>query len=92
MLKVICHGSSYLQYSIYYSRIVNHSDSAQYNDPVKAEIYYKLKLFTEAAKVAKSCYDNYKKDEKVFNQDPEQKGLSISAFILGRCLMVSSIL
>ena len=54
-----------------------------------AELYYKLKLFTECALSAKTVYDIYKTDDQQFISETEQEGLAIASFMLGRCLMVS---
>ena len=54
-----------------------------------AELYYKLKLFTECALSGKTVYDMYKTDDQQFMSETEQEGLAIATFMLGRCLMVS---
>jgi len=52
-----------------------------------AELYYKLKLFTECALSGKTVYDMYKTDDQQFMSETEQEGLAIATFMLGRCLM-----
>ena len=54
-----------------------------------AELYYKLKLFTECALSGKTVYDIYKTDDQQFMSETEQEGLAVATFLLGRCLMVS---
>ena len=54
-----------------------------------AELYYKLKLFTECALSGKTVYDMYKTDDQQFMSETEQEGLAVATFLLGRCLMVS---
>ena len=55
-----------------------------------AELLFRMKLFTESVRHAKSSYDQYKSDDSgvIFSNRNEAEGLAISCYILGRCLMV----
>lgn len=60
-----------------------------------AELCFRMKLFTESVRHAKSSYDQYKSgdaSENVFADPLEAEGLAISCYILGRCLMVLKVI
>ena len=52
-----------------------------------SELLFRLKLFSEAVQYAKMTYDQYK-TEGSFQDESELQGLTISCYILGRCLLV----